>query len=602
MPASRLSCLSRGRPRTDDSRRATSASAARRSSSPSSVANASWAVWSSTPLDRSSCARARRARPRVWCRDRTKPTANAVSSTSPTSWNRSSTRRARSSEAPRSASLSSSWARLRGAIVSCRSTMSRATDSGSASGVLSAAPPGTGASGPVLLPRRREVDRPVVDDVIGSVPQPRCRSEVDLDLGDLLDGGVDPRPDAELLLDLLLQLVGQVGVVTQEGPRVLLALAELIAVVGVPGAGLADEAVLDAHVDQAALPGDALPVEDVELGLLERRSHLVLDDLAAGPVADRLAAVLERLDPAHVHPDRRVELQRLATGRGLGRAEHDADLLAELVDEDRRGLGRVERTGDLAQRLRHQPGLQTHVAVTHLALDLGTRDQGGHGVDDDDVERTGADQHVGDLERLLTGVGLRDQQRVGVDAQLLRVLGVERVLGVDEGGDAAGALGVGHGVQRDGGLAGGLRAVDLHDAAPWQPTDAEGHVQGHRAGGNDLDRRAHVVPEAHDRALAELLVDLRQGGVERLVAVCGSWHGPHLEIAVGPADRVSVVVEATLGDTTDSGRRRPRTCGPCDFAPNLWTTVAEQMFDGEDRDPACRPSVTASRRGRLPGP
>jgi hypothetical protein len=93
--------------------------------------------------------------------------------------------------------------------------------------------------------------------------------------------------------------------------------------------------------------------------------------------------------------------------------------------------------GDLAQRLAHQAGLQADVAVAHLALDLGARHERGHRVDDDDVERAGADQHVGDLERLLTGVGLGDQQRVGVDAEGLRILRVERVLGVDEGGDAA---------------------------------------------------------------------------------------------------------------------------------------------------------------------
>ena len=87
------------------------------------------------------------------------------------------------------------------------------------------------------------------------------------------------------------------------------------------------------------------------------------------------------------------------------------------------------------------------MAVAHLALDLGAGHEGGDGVDDDDVERAGADQHVGDLERLLTGVGLADQQRVGVDADGAGVLGVERVLGVDERGDAAGGLGVGHRVQ-----------------------------------------------------------------------------------------------------------------------------------------------------------
>ena len=61
--------------------------------------------------------------------------------------------------------------------------------------------------------------------------------------------------DAQLLFDLLLDLVRQVGVVTQEAARVLLALTELITVVGVPGAGLRDQALLHAHVDQANLRG-----------------------------------------------------------------------------------------------------------------------------------------------------------------------------------------------------------------------------------------------------------------------------------------------------------------------------------------------------------
>jgi hypothetical protein len=100
--------------------------------------------------------------------------------------------------------------------------------------------------------------------------------------------------------------------------------------------------------------------------------------------------------------------------------------------------GVVEGAGDLAQRLAHQAGLEADVAVAHLALDLGARHEGGDRVDDDDVDRAGADQHVGDLERLLARVGLAHQQRVGVDAELLGVLGVEGVLGVDERRDAAG--------------------------------------------------------------------------------------------------------------------------------------------------------------------
>ena len=38
------------------------------------------------------------------------------------------------------------------------------------------------------------------------------------------------------------------------------------------------------------------------------------------------------------------------------------------------------------------------MGVAHVPLDLGPRGEGGHRVDDDHVERTRADQHVGDLQ------------------------------------------------------------------------------------------------------------------------------------------------------------------------------------------------------------
>src|SRR5690606_21040387 len=103
---------------------------------------------------------------------------------------------------------------------------------------------------------------------------------------------VDARPDPEALPDPLVDLVGEVRVVAQEVAGVLLALTELIALVRVPGTCLADEARLDTQVDQAALTADALAVHDVELGLLEGRCDLVLDDLDPGAVADHLGAVL----------------------------------------------------------------------------------------------------------------------------------------------------------------------------------------------------------------------------------------------------------------------------------------------------------------------
>ena len=158
------------------------------------------------------------------------------------------------------------------------------------------------------------------------------------------------------------------------------------------------------------------------------------------------------------------------------------------------------------------------MAVSHLAFDLGLGHQCGHRIDDDDVKRAGADQHIGDLQRLLAVVGLRDDQRIGVHAELLGVHGIQRMLGVDERRHAAFALGVGHHMQRQRGLARGLRAVDLHDAPLGQASDAQRHVQCQRTGGDHLHVLRGLVPQAHGRTLAEVLLHLRQRRIQRGLA------------------------------------------------------------------------------------
>ena len=86
-------------------------------------------------------------------------------------------------------------------------------------------------------------------------------------------------------------------------------------------------------------------------------------------------------------------------------------------------------------------------------------------------------EQLGDLERLLARVGLRDEQIVDVDADPLRVGRVHRVLGVDERADAAAALRLGDHVVDERRLAGRLRAEDLDDAAARQAADAEREVE-----------------------------------------------------------------------------------------------------------------------------
>ena len=152
-----------------------------------------------------------------------------------------------------------------------------------------------------------------------------------------------------------------------------------------------------------------------------------------------------------------VEFQRPAAGGDFGVADEHADLFAELVEEDEGGLGARDDGGQLAQRLAHQPCLQAHVAVAHVAFQLRLGHQGGHAVHDDDVDAARTDQDLGDLQRLFAPVGLGDVQLVDVHPEFLGVQRVEGVLGVDEGGVAARFLGLGDGVQGQRGLSRCLR-------------------------------------------------------------------------------------------------------------------------------------------------
>src|SRR5262249_42859583 len=103
-------------------------------------------------------------------------------------------------------------------------------------------------------------------------------------------------PEAEFLPHPCLDGDRHRGVLAQEVARVLASLAEALAVVGVPGARLLDDAVLGGDVEQLALLRDADAVQDVELDLLERRRDLVLHHLHLGAAADHLVPMLDGAD------------------------------------------------------------------------------------------------------------------------------------------------------------------------------------------------------------------------------------------------------------------------------------------------------------------
>ena len=164
-------------------------------------------------------------------------------------------------------------------------------------------------------------------------------------------------------------------------------------------------------------------------------------------------------------------------------------------------------------------GLEADLLVAHRAFDLGLRHERGDGVDDDDVDGVGAHEHLGDVEGLLAAVGLGDEEVVEVDAEFFGVGRVEGVFGVDEGRDAAGALGAGYGVQAQRGLARTFGAENFDDAAARQALAAEGDVERVRAGRDAVDDALVAVAQAHDRAAAELFFDLRERHVQRVALV-----------------------------------------------------------------------------------
>ena len=96
------------------------------------------------------------------------------------------------------------------------------------------------------------------------------------------------------------------------------------------------------------------------------------------------------------------------------------------------------------------------------------------------------------------------------------------MLGVDEGAGAAALLRLGDDMQRQRGLAGAFRAVDLDDPAARQAADAEREVEAQGTGRDDLDLLAvGTRAQPHDRALAERPFDLAQRRIQRLVLFHG---------------------------------------------------------------------------------
>ena len=94
------------------------------------------------------------------------------------------------------------------------------------------------------------------------------------------------------------------------------------------------------------------------------------------------------------------------------------------------------------------------------------------------------------------------------------------MLGIDKCHNATHCLGLCQNLERKRRLTGGLRTVNLDDTAARHATDTQGGIERQRARRNSLDLElGTAVAIPHDRALAELLLDLGLGGGDHLIAL-----------------------------------------------------------------------------------
>src|SRR5574344_307030 len=82
------------------------------------------------------------------------------------------------------------------------------------------------------------------------------------------------------------------------GFRRIAAIADLLARDHIPVAGFLDQAIVDAEINDLAIFGKAMPIEEVHHAGLERRRHLILDDFDLHGVANDLRAILNRIGPS----------------------------------------------------------------------------------------------------------------------------------------------------------------------------------------------------------------------------------------------------------------------------------------------------------------
>ena len=202
------------------------------------------------------------------------------------------------------------------------------------------------------------------------------------------------------------------------------ALTDLVALIGVPSTGLVEDIHVSTDIDDFTFAGNALTVDDLEFSLFEGRRNFILNNFHAGFVTQDFIALLDAAGTTNIHTNRGVELECVAAGGCFRRAVNHTDLLTNLVNEDNQSVGLLDAGSELAECLAHQTSLETREGFAHVAFNFRARHQSSYGVDNDEVNGTGANQSVRNFKSLFTAVRLRQEQVVHFNAECFGVLNV----------------------------------------------------------------------------------------------------------------------------------------------------------------------------------
>jgi hypothetical protein len=231
-------------------------------------------------------------------------------------------------------------------------------------------------------------------------------------------------------------------------------------------------------VAETAVPIATLGVEDPELRPSPRRPVAAPGDERLGPLADDVAA----------EPDPGLALELEPEPGRFGDRGREPGGQAGRLDGDEERLGPASQAGETTETIGD---------LRRCRAGRGPRRQ----IDDEDVDRPGGEEHPGDRQALVEGLGREDDEPVEPDAAGGGLDRIERPGEVQPGDDRAVGLGLGDEAEGEGRGARAGRALERDARAAREPARPDDRVERREAGPDDpLDAGSRLARRSREES------------------------------------------------------------------------------------------------------